>query len=155
MKETLKAGLKYSLAYTVPENKTVPFIYRESPDFQTMPQVFATGYMVALLEWTCFLLKAPHLEAGEGSVGVAVDFSHVAATPAGFTVTVDAELIDVKERRLTFDMRAHDGVDLITEGRHERMVVEWERFNRRIAEKTARHHGGVVATRETSELSHG
>ena len=35
-----------------------------------MPEVFATGFMVGLMEWTCVQLLAPHLDPGEGSLGV-------------------------------------------------------------------------------------
>jgi fluoroacetyl-CoA thioesterase len=80
-------------------------------------------------------LLAPHLEAGEGSVGIHVDVSHTAATLPGMTVTVKAECIAVEGRKATFNVRAHDGVDLIGEGRHERAVVVWDKFNARVAEK--------------------
>jgi fluoroacetyl-CoA thioesterase len=106
-----------------------------------MPAVFATGFMIGLMEWTCIQLLAPHLEAGEGSVGVHVDISHTAATPAGFRVTVDAECTEVNGRRAAFRVRAHDGVDVIGEGRHERAIVAWDRFNAKMAEKATKVGG--------------
>jgi fluoroacetyl-CoA thioesterase len=135
MKPTLKAALKHRFIYQVPGNKTVPHLYPEVAEFQAMPDVFATGFMVGLMEWTCMQLMAPHLDPGEGSVGVHVDVSHTAATPPGLTVTVDAECIAVDGRRITFRIKAHDGVDLIGEGRHERYVVAWDKFNSRVARK--------------------
>jgi fluoroacetyl-CoA thioesterase len=135
MKPTLKPGLRQSFSYTVPENKTVPYTYPESPIIAAMPKVFATGFMIVLMEWTCAQLLAPHLDAGEGSLGTHVDVSHLAATPVGFTVSVEAELIAVDGRKLAFKVSAHDGKDLIGEGRHERVVVGWERFNAKVAEK--------------------
>src|SRR4029077_6692902 len=113
MKETLKAGLTHRFAYKAPENKTVPYTYPESPEIAGMPKVFATGFMVVLMEWTCMQLLAPHLDPGEGSLGVKVDISHLAATPPGLTVTVDAECVEVKGMKVAFKVRAHDGVDLI------------------------------------------
>ena len=83
MKATLKPGLTHRFAYKVPENKTVPYTYPESPEIASMPKVFATGYMIVLMEWMCTQLLAPHLDPGEGSLGVHVDVSHLAATPAG------------------------------------------------------------------------
>jgi fluoroacetyl-CoA thioesterase len=135
MKATLKPGLKHSFSYVVPENKTVPFTYPESPEIAAMPKVFATGFMIVLMEWTCLQLLAAHLDAGEGSVGIHVDVSHLAATLPGMTVRVDAELTEVNGRKATFKVRAHDGVDVIGEGRHERAVVAWDKFNARIADK--------------------
>ena len=73
MKATLKPGLTHRFAYEVPLNKTVPYTYPEFPEIAAMPKVFATGFMVVLMEWTCMQLLAPHLDAGEGSVGVRVD----------------------------------------------------------------------------------
>jgi fluoroacetyl-CoA thioesterase len=135
MKPTLVAGLKHSFSYTVPLNKTVPFTYPESPIIATMPRVFATGFMIVLMEWTCARLLEPHLDAGEGSLGTHVDVSHAAATPPGMTVTVDAELSEVRGRKLVFRVRAHDGADMIGEGRHERVVVAWDQFNAKVAQK--------------------
>ena len=138
MKATLRPGLTHRFAYQVPENKTVPYTYPESPDIQAMPKVFATGFMIVLMEWVCMQLLAPHLDPGEGSVGVHVDMSHIAATPVGMIVTVDVECIALDGKRATFKVSAHDGVDPIGEGRHERFVVAWDKFNARLADKTAK-----------------
>ncbi len=135
MKPTLKPGLKYTFSYVVPENKTVPYTYPESPEIAAMPKVFATGFMIVLMEWTCIQLMAPHLDPGEGSLGVHVDVSHSAATLPGQTVTVEAECIKVDGRKLMFKVRAHDGIDVIGEGMHDRAVVAWDKFNARVAEK--------------------
>ncbi len=135
MKPTLKPGLKHSFSYKVPENKTVPFTYPESPEIAAMPKVFATGFMIVLMEWTCVQLLNQHLDSGEGSVGTHVDVSHSAATPAGFTVKVDVECVEVSGRKVIFNVLAHDGVDVIGEGRHERVVVAWDKFNAKVAEK--------------------
>jgi fluoroacetyl-CoA thioesterase len=102
-----------------------------------MPKVFATGFMIVLMEWTCLQLLAPHLDAGEGSVGIHVNVSHTAATLPGMTVMVEAECIAIEGRKAAFKVRAHDGVELIGEGRHERAVVVWDKFNARVAEKAA------------------
>jgi fluoroacetyl-CoA thioesterase len=66
---------------------------------------------------------------------VHIDVSHLAATVPGQTVTVDAECTGVNGRRVSFKLRAHDGIDLIGEGRHERMIIPWARFVARVNEK--------------------
>jgi fluoroacetyl-CoA thioesterase len=134
MKKTLKPGLAHRFTYQVPQNKTVPHLYPEAADFQAMPAVFATGFMVGLMEWTCIQLMTPHLDPGEGSLGVHIDVSHTAATP-GLSVTVDVECVAVDGPRITFKVKAHDGVDPIGEGRHQRYVVAWDKFNDRVANK--------------------
>jgi fluoroacetyl-CoA thioesterase len=135
MKTTLTSGLTHQFSYVVPENKTVPHLYPEATDFQDMPKVFATGFMVGLMEWACIQLMQPHLDPGEGSLGVHIDVSHAAATPPGLTVTVDATCTAVNGKRVSFEVKAHDGVDLIGEGRHERVVVVWDKFKARVAQK--------------------
>jgi fluoroacetyl-CoA thioesterase len=138
MKATLKPGLTHRFSYKVPENKTVPYTYPEAPEIAAMPKVFATGNMIILMEWVCAQLLAPYLDSGEGSLGTHVDVSHLAATPPGMTVTVDVECVAVTGQRVSFKVKAHDEVDLIGEGRHERFVVMWDKFNARLAAKAAK-----------------
>lgn len=144
MKDTLKPGLRHSLSFPITERQTVPEFYPESQMFRSMPAVFATGYMVGLFEWCCTELLNMHLDEGEGSLGTHVDFSHLAATPPGLTVTVECEITKVEGKRVFFLVRGHDGVDAIGEGRHERTVVNDAKFRARAAEK-ARAAQGVAA----------
>src|ERR1700722_5346393 len=138
MKPPLKPGMAHRFSYKVPENKTVPYTFPESPEIAAMPKVLATGYMIVLMEWVCTQLLAPHLDPGEGSLGVHVDVSHLAATLPGMTVTVDVECSEVVGQRVSFKVKAHDGIDLIGEGRHDRFVVMWDKFNSRLAAKAAK-----------------
>lgn len=137
MKSSLVPGVALTFRYTVAEDKTVPHVYPESPRFREMPQVFATAYMVGLLEWACIEAIQPHLDPGEQSVGTGIWVTHGAATPPGFTVTVEVTVQKVEGRRLTFAVRAHDGVDEIGAGTHERFVIDRERFVRKVREKVA------------------
>ena len=138
MKPSLKPDLTYRLAHTVPESKTVPYTYPESRVIAAMLRVFAAGFMIVLIEWACTELLAGHLDAGEGGVGVHVDMSHLAATPPGLTVTVDVECVEVVGQRVACNDEAHDGVDLIGEGRHQRYVVTWDKFKVRVAAKSTK-----------------
>jgi fluoroacetyl-CoA thioesterase len=139
MKEGLRPGLEHELSFTVTDKKIVPALYPESPSFLDMPEVFATGFMVGLLEWACLELVKPYLDwPREQTVGTHVDFSHTAATPPGFTVTVKAYLEEVDGKRLVFSVSAHDGVDMISAGRHERFIIDTKKFSARIAEKRAK-----------------
>lgn len=135
MKPSLQPGLTHRLTFRVSERQTVPNFYPESPMFRAMPAVFATGYMVGLFEWCCTELLNEHLDPGEGSLGIHVNFSHLAATPPGLMVTVDAEVTAVDGKRVSFFVRGRDDLEVIGEGRHERAVVNYEKFNTRVAEK--------------------
>jgi fluoroacetyl-CoA thioesterase len=150
MKSTLKPGLKHRLTYTVARDKTVPHTFPESKVIASMPEVFATGFMIVLMEWACTELLSAHLEEGEGSVGVHIDVSHLAATPPGLTVTVDAECVEIVDQRVAFSVKAHDGMDLIGEGRHERFVVAWDKFNARVAAKVAKARDKRASSLQTA-----
>jgi fluoroacetyl-CoA thioesterase len=136
MKDSLKSGLTSRFTFKVPPTKTVRHLYPEAGSFQVMPEVLATGYMVGLLEWACIEALNPHLDwPREQSVGTHINVSHLAATPAGLSVTVDVRLDRVEGKKLYFTVSAHDGVDKITEGTHERFVIDAARFSARVAEK--------------------
>ncbi len=135
-KVPLAPGLAATLAFVVPENKTVPHLYPEAPEFHTMPAVFATGFLVGLVEWACMRVIAPCLDVpAEQSVGIDVRLNHTAATPPGLTVTVTARIVRVEGRKLAFEVSAHDGVDEICRGTHERFVIDTARFEAKAREK--------------------
>ena len=139
MKDTLQPGLTFEFSFPIHEGKTVPHLYPESPEFQLMPRVFATGFMVGLFEWACIQAINPHIDwPREQTVGVSINVNHIAATPPGFTVTIKGKLEKVEGRKLTFFLAADDGIDKISEGSHERFVIDAARFNSKVASKAAR-----------------
>ena len=97
--------------------------------------VLATPKMISLIEEAALAAVEHLLPAGKQSLGTHLDVSHLAATPVGMTVKAEAEVIAVDGRKVTFAVRAHDEMDLIGEGRHERVVVTAASFQARIDEK--------------------
>lgn len=139
MKDTLKPGITFEHRFVVPSSKTVPALYPESEEFLAMPEVFATGFLVGFLEWACIKAINPHLDwPAEQTVGTHIDVSHEAATPPGLEVTARVELVEVSGRKLVFDVEAHDGVDRISKGRHERFVIDKQKFDAKVGAKTGR-----------------
>ena len=125
----LRERLTYQHKFTVTDKKTVPHLYPESDLFQEMPHVLATGFMVGLLEWACIELLRPYLNwPEEQTLGTHVDFSHDAPTLPGMTVTIDVELIKINGRKLVFQVSAHDGIDIISTGSHERILIDQKKF---------------------------
>lgn len=136
MKETLRPGIRYEHKFVIPPSKTVPALYPEAEEFLAMPEVFATGFLVGFLEWACIMAIKPYLDwPREQTVGTHIDVSHEAATPPGMEVTATVELIAVEGRKLAFAVEAHDGVDLISKGRHERFVINREKFIAKVGAK--------------------
>jgi fluoroacetyl-CoA thioesterase len=135
----LEPGLTGTLTFGVPAEKTVPFLYPEAPEFRSMPAVFATGYLVGLVEWACMRLIAPYLDVPAiQTVGTDVKLTHVAATPPGLTVTVRVRLERVEGRMLAFSVTADDGIDIICRGTHERVVIDTARFSAKASRKVRR-----------------
>ncbi len=91
-------------------------------------KVYATAMMIALIEKAAVYSVEPFLEPGQGTVGIHVDVSHCSATPLGMKVRAETELIGIDRRRLIFKVAAYDERGLIGEGRHERFIIDNERF---------------------------
>jgi len=140
VKPTLQPGLTLRHCYVVPKEKTVPYLFTaaEAPEIASMPGVLATPSMIAIMEWSCTRLLNQHLEPNEGSLGVRVDVTHLAATLPGQTVTVDVTIESVERGRVRFRVVANDGFDTIGQGIHERQVVPNDRFMAKLNQKAAK-----------------
>lgn len=135
MKATLKASMEHCLRYEVPENKTVPFVYEESDLFQDMPPVFATAFMVGLMERACMEALREHMEDGEISLGTQINVSHCSATPPGMNVEVTVRCLEVDGPRTKWSIVANDEKGLIGEGTHERFTINKAKFEKIVAAK--------------------
>jgi fluoroacetyl-CoA thioesterase len=102
-----------------------------------LPQVFATPVMILVMENAALNALKPFLEPGESAVGTAVDVKHLAATPVGFEVRATAEVVNVEGRRIDFKVSASDGKDEIGRGTHQRIVIDLQTFNERLARKSS------------------
>ncbi len=100
-----------------------------------LPPVFATPWMVTIMENAALNAVRQYLEPGESVVGTEVNVRHLAATPVGHKVTAEAEVTKVDGRRLEFKVSAHDETEKIGEGTHERMVVDRARLDKRLKAK--------------------
>ena len=139
MSPDLKPGIKFEWQYLVPARSTVPNLFHDTAFCLDMPDVLATGYMVGLMELACTNGIMPYIDwPREQSVGTHVSFSHLAATPAGMTLTIKGEVTEVDGRRVKFRVEARDDVEKITEGEHERAIILPKLFNAKIAEKIAK-----------------
>jgi len=117
MIEHLAPGMTHEMEITVTADRTAHTMGNPGV------HVFATPWMIALLENVCSALLRPHLPEGGGSVGTMVDVRHLAATPVGLKVRARATVLEVSGRRVLFQVEAADEVEKIAEGRHERFVV--------------------------------
>ena len=90
--------------------------------------VFGTPFMCALMEEAAWKSIAPHLEAGQSTVGTRLNVSHDSATPVGMKVWAESEITEVDGKRLVLTVAAFDERGPIGRGTHERFIVTDERF---------------------------
>ena len=96
---------------------------------QLASDIFSTPAMIGLMEYTCVLLVAPYLDENEQTVGIHVDVRHMAPTKIGQSVTVTAELLEVKDNKLRFAVSAvNDQGIKIGEGTHRRALINTKQF---------------------------
>jgi fluoroacetyl-CoA thioesterase len=131
VKPSLKAGLEVKKTILVDEERCIGFMGREG-------MVYATPRMVSDVEYACRDFLLGHLDPGEDSVGAHVSIDHLAATPLGLPVSVEAKVVEVDRRRVTFEFTVHDPVELAGKGRHVRFVVENAKTRERLAAKRAK-----------------
>ena len=90
--------------------------------------VFATPWMIALMENAAVNAVQAQLAPDEGTVGTRLDVTHDAATPIGMRVWAEAEVTAAEGRKLTFAVSAWDEAETIGGGTHERFIIKPERF---------------------------
>ena len=131
MKSTLATGLTLSKSLVVDESRCIGFMGKEG-------MVYATPRMVSDVEYACrdFLLQ--HLDAGEDSVGAHVSIDHLAATPLGLEVVVEAKITEIDRRKVTFEFSVRDPIEQCGRGKHVRYVVETAKSRERLAAKRAK-----------------
>lgn len=100
-------------------------------------EVFATPAMCALMEEAAQAAVQPHLEEGEGTVGISLSISHDAPSPMGSTITAKATVTAVEGRKITFNIEASDGVGIIGKGTHERFVINNKKFMTKVGTRKA------------------
>ena len=128
----LEKGMRGQAAIQVSDDKTALAYGSGGVD------VFATPAMVALMEEASLKAVEASLPEGWGTVGIRLDVRHMAATPKGFRVYAESRLVEIKGKRLVFEVSAFDETERIGDGIHERFIIEKEPFVRKVEEKKNR-----------------
>jgi fluoroacetyl-CoA thioesterase len=131
MKDSLKPGLELKKTLTVDESRCIGFMGKEG-------MVYATPRMVSDVEYACRDFLLAHLDPGEDSVGAHVSIDHLAATPLGLQVTVDAKITEIDRRKVVFSFSVKDTLEEVGRGKHVRFVVETAKSRERLAAKRAK-----------------
>ncbi len=127
----LQIGLKNSAAQVVTENDTALAVGSGSL------KVLATPKIIALIEKAAAELVEKNLSPELTSVGISVNFEHTAPTPVGMKISAEVEIIEIDKRKIIFEVAAFDEVGEIGHGKHERFIVNREKFQTKADSKNS------------------
>ena len=125
----MELGIKGKRERVVPYEQTAEYIS------SGLLPVFATPCMIQFMEETARISVEEYLAEGQSTVGTSVNIKHLASTFVGCKVTCESELIEIDRRRLVFSVKVYDEKELLGEGRHERFIIDNEKFLARLDEK--------------------
>lgn len=131
MNENLEPGISAEISFTVED------WHLASKVGSGLVSVFSTAMMIAGMEAAAVKAVQKYLDPGMTTVGVHVDVAHKAATPPGMTARFLATLEEISPNGKGFHFRvqAFDDAGLIGEGRHERVLVRHDSFERKALER--------------------
>ena len=118
----LKTGMKNRQEIVVTEEQTAAALG------SGLVPVYGTPFMIALIEGTACQCALPELEEGQGTVGTRLDVEHLGATPVGMKVWCEVELVEIDRKKLVFTAEVYDECGLVGRGRHERFIIETDKF---------------------------
>ena len=119
MKDSLQPGIENVLEVTVTPEMSPPHL---------PVKVLSTPSMVQLMEQTCLLSAAPHLDEAETTVGTHICVSTSRRPRPARTWWSTTKLVEVVKRRLRFEVSVKAGDRLLGEGTHDRAVIDTTRF---------------------------
>jgi predicted thioesterase len=131
MKESLKPGLIATKRFDIDLARTIDFLGEEL-------RIYATPELVRDIEWTCRDFLLAYADEGEDSVGIGMDISHKGATPLDAWVEVEATVIGVEGRQVSFDVVVRDPLEEVGRGNHKRFMVDVAKLKQRVAGKVAK-----------------
>jgi fluoroacetyl-CoA thioesterase len=138
MRPGLVIGAQHVVRYTVPVHQTVPDLLPGLAEFRRGQPVFATGFMVGLMEAPCMAAVYPHLEPGEVTVGTLINMTHLSASPPGTPLVAEARAVAVDGRSVRFAVVVADATgEIAAAGEHGLRVIDAARFRDRLAAKKA------------------
>ena len=123
---SIEPGVEAELVLTVTASETAARSGLELGE--SYPEVFATAVMVREMERAAAKLMRPLLAAGQLSVGVKVEVSHIAPTPVGGLVITRARFTGQEGKLYWFEVWAEDGGGTIGRGRHARAIIDEARL---------------------------
>ena len=126
MEFNLPVNESYTKKFVVQEHQIADFLGSGKVAVLSSPS------MILMMEQTAMLFVQEHLPEGWITVGTRVDVSHLRASKVGAEITVNAKLLEYENKHMIFEVEAFDGENKIGEGKHERHIVNKEKFISRL-----------------------
>lgn len=139
MRAGLVIGAPHVVRYTVPGHQTGQNLFPDLSEFRHSQPVFATGFMVGLMEAPCMAAVYPYLEPGEATVGTLINMTHLSAATPGTSLMAEARATAIHGQTVRFAVAVTDSArDVVAVGEHGLRVVEVARFHDRLEAKRAK-----------------
>ncbi len=120
-------GVTNEKEYIVKEDDSPGFLIRQGLG------VLSTPRMIALMEITSKELLDRIVGDEYTSVGIHVDVYHKNPAPVGARLRFISKVVDVQGRRVVFEVKCLMGNIVVGYGKHERFIIEWEKFKEKVA----------------------
>lgn len=135
----LNPGDTFTKHYTIHPGHTVRDIFPEAGEFADMPDVFTTGCLVALMEWSCIEQLSPHLDSGQISLGIAMNMTHDGPCTTGTELDIHCEVTAASARRASWnvEVRTSRGGVLMGTATHTRAIVDRATFSSTVDRQVA------------------
>lgn len=95
-------------------------------------EVLATPAMVALMENAAMLCVASSIESTQSTVGISIEVIHSRATAINKKIEATAEITNIDGRKISFEITAIDEKGVIGTAKHDRFIVDREKFLSRL-----------------------
>lgn len=124
MKNSFKPGIVRQLEVRVTEDMCPSF------DGVVVHRVYSTWSMVHHMELAARKVLVDYLEDDEEGIGARICVDHKSPAPVGTTVTIRAELTEIRGHRVICRVTAWDDDRLIGEGEQVQVVLKKDRIKR-------------------------
>ena len=92
-------------------------------------EVLASPVLLAYMENVASEICLSHCQGSETTVGIEVDFKHLAPSAVGSEITIDADIKTIKKNVISLVIQASDqNGQTVGEAKHKRAIVNTEKF---------------------------
>ena len=120
----LKPGLSKTIQKTIGKSDNLAYGHGSLTELIPIPS------LSALMTEAAIRAVDPLLPQGYATIAISSAATYLSPTFLGMTITVLATLVGIDKRRLVFEIMAFDELGQISQGRHERHIVNAEQFMR-------------------------